>query len=294
MSLRFLNPYLTAVCLLLLSFPGHAQSTSTVTTREETSRVLRVAADPNNLPFSNDRGEGFENKIAELVARHLGARLEYNWRAQRRGFFRETLKANRADVVFGVPAGFELARVTQPIYSSAYVFVTRADRDLDITSFDDPRLKDLKIGVQLIGDDGSNTPPVHALSNRNIVQHVRGYTVYGDYSKPNPPARVLEAVAAGEVDIAIVWGPLAGYFSTRENVPLRIHPVSPFSDGESLPMAYTICAGVRRGDDQLYKDIQQALTDLKPQIHTILADYNVPLVDPEKVPALPAEDDDDD
>jgi mxaJ protein len=245
------------------------------------------------MPFSNERGEGFENRIAQVLAKQLGAKLEYTWRAQRRGFFRETLKANRADVVLGVPSAFEMARVTSPLYSSAYVFVTREDRNLDIKSLDDPQLRNLKIGVQLVGDDGSNTPPAHALAKRHIVQNVRGYTLYGDYAKPNPPARIMEAVASGEVDVAIVWGPLAGYFATHENVPLSIQPVSPLADGPALPMAFTICAGVRRGDDQLFNDVEAALEKSRPQIDRILAEYQVPQVDPDKVPVLPREDDDD-
>src|SRR5687768_3826509 len=125
------------------------------------SRVLRVCADPNNLPFSNDAGEGFENKIAELVASTLEARLEYVWWAQRRGFIRNTLGAGICDVTIGVPTQFELAATTQAYYRSTYVFVTRAG-DQAPTSFDDRLLKQRLIGVHLIGDDFSNTPPAHA------------------------------------------------------------------------------------------------------------------------------------
>jgi len=259
----------------------------------ESSPVLRVAADPNNLPFSNDRGQGFENRIAQVVAKELGARLEYVWFAQRRGFFRNTLKANRADLVLGVPAGFEMARPTRPLYSSAYVFVTRKDRHLDITSFDDPQLRKLKIGVQLVGDDGSNTPPAHALARRGIIDNVRGYTLYGDYSQPNPPARIMEAVAAGDIDVGVVWGPLAGYFATHEEVPLTIKPVSPLMDGGVLPMAYTICAGVRKGDKAMFEKIDSALEKHSAEIQQILADFQLPQVDVKEVPQLPVEDDDD-
>ena len=127
---------------------------------------LRVCADPNNLPFSNDRGEGFENKIAELIAAELGAELKYTWWAQRRGFVRNTLKAGDCDLWPGVISGFELLATSRPYYRSTYVFVTREDRDLDIASFDDPRLRQLTIGVQMIGNDAMNTPPAHALARR--------------------------------------------------------------------------------------------------------------------------------
>src|SRR3954470_24124921 len=187
---------------------------------QTTKRILRVTADPNNLPFSNERREGFENKIAELIAKELDAELQYSWRAQRRGFFRETLKENRADLVLGVPAHFDMALTTAPYYRSSYAFVYRKDRGLDLHSLDDPALKKLKIGVQMIGNDGCNTPPAHALANRGIINNVVDYTVYGDYTQENPPARIIDAVANGEIDVAIVWGPLGGYFAHKEQVPL--------------------------------------------------------------------------
>src|SRR3954467_2835488 len=193
-------------------------------------RVLRITADPNNLPFSNERGEGFENKIAELVARDLDANIEYSWRAQRRGFFRETLKENRCDLVLGVPAHFDMALTTTPYYRSSYVFVYRTDRKMNIRSLDDPILRELKIGIQMIGNDGRNTPPAHALANRGIIDNVAGYTVYGDYAEENPPARIMDAVARGEVDVAIVWGPLGGYFASKASVPLVVVPVEPAAD----------------------------------------------------------------
>src|SRR3982751_4776739 len=138
----------------------------------EEQRVLRVAADPNNLPFSNDRLEGFENKIAELIARELHCKIEYHWRAQRRGFFRETLKSGAVDLVLGVPVHFDMVLTTAPYYRSTYVFVTRRDRTLHVTSFDDSQLHKVKIGVELIGTDGFDTPPAHALAARAIVNNV--------------------------------------------------------------------------------------------------------------------------
>src|SRR4051794_25389642 len=146
-------------------------------------QVLRVCADPNNLPFSNARGEGFENKLVDLVARDLGAKVQYTWWAQRRGYVRNTLKDRRCDLWPGVATQVEMLATTRPYYRSSYVFVTRADRNLEIASFDDPRLKQVKIGVQMIGDDASNTPPTHALARRGVIDNVRGYMLYGDYSK---------------------------------------------------------------------------------------------------------------
>jgi mxaJ protein len=249
-------------------------SPPTLTTRQH----LRVCADPNNLPFSNARGEGFENKIAALVAREMKVDVQYTWWAQRRGFIRNTLKAGDCDLVVGVPSSFELAQTTSPYYRSSYVFVSRKDRRLNITSFDDPLLRKLKIGVQMIGDDFANTPPAHALSNRNIIRNVRGYTVYGDYSEANPPARILDAVTKGEVDVAIVWGPLAGYFAGRQKAPLEIAFVSPEIDLPYLPFVFDISMAVRRGDDALREELEQILARRRSEIESILDEYNVPRV----------------
>ncbi|ESZ45803.1 amino acid ABC transporter substrate-binding protein [Mesorhizobium sp. L103C565B0] len=243
------------------------------------ARELRVCADPNNMPFSNAAGRGFENRIAEIVASDLGAKLTYTWWAQRRGFIRNTLKAGLCDLVPGTPSNLEMLRTTTPYYRSSYVFVTRRDGP-DVASFNDPRLRDMRIGVQLIGDDGANSPPVQALGRRGIVGHLVGYPVYGDYSAPNPPARIVEAVASGEIDLAVVWGPLAGYFAARQKVPLRITPVAPRIDGPQLPMIYDISMGVRREDDALRGDVNGALSRHKGEIDALLSQYGVPRLDP--------------
>lgn len=240
--------------------------------------VLRVCADPNNLPFSNRRLEGFENKIAELLARELGATVEYTWRAQRRGFIRETLRAGACDVVIGMPSSLELALTTTPYYRSTYAFVYRKDRGLNVRSFDDPALRDVRIGVQMIGDDFANTPPAHALATRRIVSNVKGYSVYGDYAQENPPARIIEAVAKGEVDVAVAWGPLAGYFAKRQRVPLEVVPVSPQIDLPFLPFVYDISMGVRRGDDAFRDQLDEILTRNSREIEGILDEYGVPRV----------------
>jgi quinoprotein dehydrogenase-associated probable ABC transporter substrate-binding protein len=240
------------------------------------ARHLRICADPNNLPFSNRRLEGFENRIADLLGREMGATVDYTWWAQRRGFIRNTLNACDCDVVIGVPSGFELSAVTAPYYRSTYVFLYRADRGLDIRSFDDPALRKLRIGVQIVGDDYANTPPAHALSNRGIVDNVVGYTLYGDYRQDSPPARIVDAVASGEVDVAVVWGPLAGYFARREPVPLTIVPVSPQIDLPFLPFVYDISMGVRRRDTALRTELETIIERRKPTIDSILDAYGVP------------------
>src|SRR4051812_7543 len=185
---------------------------------------LRVCADPNNLPFSNRAGEGFENRLAEMVAQKLGKFVVYTWWAQRRGFIRHTLKAGDCDVVMGVPAHYDLVETTRPYYRSTYVFVSQAARLLQLKAIDDPQLRRLSIGVHLIGDDGNNTPPAHALGQQGIVDNVRGYMIYGDYREPDPPARLIEAVGRGEIDIAAAWGPLAGFSAEKSKIPPTSYP----------------------------------------------------------------------
>jgi mxaJ protein len=243
----------------------------------EDERILRVAADPNNLPFSNNRLEGFENRIAELIARELNRKLEYQWHAQRRGFFRETLKNGDVDLVVGVPAHFDMALTTVPYYRSSYVFVTRRDRHLHVSSFNDPELHNVNVGVQLIGNDGVDTPPAHALAARGIINNVIGFTLYGDYSQGNPPARIIDAVANGDIDIAVVWGPLAGYFAKQSKVPLELVPVNPGKDGP-LRFAFDVSLGVNKREPELRDELNKFVTDHGEEIDRILNEYNIPRV----------------
>jgi mxaJ protein len=242
------------------------------------ARELRVCADPNNLPFSNERGEGFENKIAELIADELGATLSYTWWAQRRGFIRNTLNTGSCDLVTGTTNGIEMLRTTLPYYRSGYTFVTRQDGP-KVSSLDDPILHNLRIGIQLVGEDGANPPPSEALARRGIVDNVRGYLVYGDYREQNPAAAIMDAVAKGEIDVAIVWGPVAGYFAGRESVPLKVALVTPQNDDPRVPMVFDINMGVRRDDPTLRDEINAALSKLRPKIDAVLANYGVPRAD---------------
>jgi mxaJ protein len=242
------------------------------------ARELRVCADPNNLPFSNAAGEGFENQIVELLAKDLGASVEYTWWAQRRGAVRNTLGAGDCDVIPGVASSSGNSGTTDPYYRSSYVFVSRVDHDIDVSSFDDPRLRRLLIGVQLVGDDGANTPPAHALARRGMVDNVRGYMVYGDYRDRTPQSAVIDALAAGDIDIAVVWGPTAGYFAARSPVPLRLIPVSPWLDGPQSPMVFDISMGIRREDRALRRELDRALARNAAAIGAILDGFDVPRV----------------
>jgi len=247
-------------------------------TAAETPRrpVLTVCADPNNLPFSNQAKQGFENKIAALIARDLGTDLTYVWWAQRRGYVRNTLGSDMCDLWPGVAKGVDMVTTTAPYYRSTYVFVTRADKPLHGLSFDDPRLKTLRIGVQMVGNDAMNTPPAHALAARGITDNVHGYMLYGNYVEPNPPAKIIQGVAKGDIDVAIAWGPMAGYFAKISPVKLRVEPVSPTGDSDGWPMRYAIAMGVRKGQAEFKARIDEILQKEQPAIARILSDYGVP------------------
>jgi mxaJ protein len=244
--------------------------------QRDAQRVIKVCADPNNLPFSNQALAGFENKIAALVADRLGARVEYEWWAQRRGFIRNTLRAGTCDVVIGLPTKMEMAATTRPYYRSSYVFVSRKGAHQP-SSFDDPYLATARVGVHLIGDDSSNSPPAHAMSNRGWIDNVRGYSVYGDYKSPDPPADLIKAVAKGEIDVAIAWGPLAGYFAKQSPVALQLTAVSPSSE-PPYEFVFDISMGVARSNKPLLEELNGVIGREQPAIEAILRDYNVPTV----------------
>ena len=260
-----------------------AAEADTARVAEARRPALRVCADPNNLPFSNERREGFENEIVELVGEELGLPVEYTWFAQRRGFVRNTLRAGTCDVIPGIVASSELVLTTRPYYRSTYVFVTRTDARpavARLASLDDPQLRRLRIGVHVVGDDYTNTPPAHALATRGIIENVRGYTLYGDYAQPDPPLALVRAVTDGELDVAIAWGPFAGWVAAQ-GAPLALRPVTPEIDLPFLPLVYDIAMGVRRGDDSLRVRLDDALERRRADVRAILARYGVPLAGPD-------------
>ena len=276
--LRALEQHQTAFTVIFAVLVATAAVPAVAENDSASSETLRVCADPNNLPFSNKAAEGFENKLAELVARDLGRHVSYAWHAQRRGFVRQTLKARLCDVIMGVPAHYDLVETTQPYYRSTYVFVSQARRQFNISSIKDPRLKHLSIAVHLIGDDGNNTPPVHALGEQGIVDNVIGYAIYGDYRDRNPTAKPIEAVEHGEADIAAVWGPLAGYFAKTSPVPLIVTPISEDETFKPLRFDFALSMGVRKGDHSLRDKLNAVLSRRKSEIDSLLKDFGVPLV----------------
>lgn len=242
-------------------------------------RTLTACADPNNLPFSDKAGQGFENKLAQMIAADLGSDLHYIWWAQRRGYVRNTLNERKCDFWPGIGSNVEMVATTRPYYRSTYMFVSRQSANLEGLTLDDPRLRSLKIGVQMIGNDASNTPPAHALAARRVIRNVRGYMLYGDYRAPSPPAEIVRAVERGDVDVALVWGPLAGYFAARSPVPLRLEPVRPWFVDQQWPMQFDISVGVQNGNQQLLRDIDRVLVRRSGEIRRLLAAYHVPVVE---------------
>jgi mxaJ protein len=255
-----------SICALTLCIPLAAQA-----------GTLRVCSEPNNLPFSNKAGQGFENKIADLVSRDMSDTVQYTYALQNDSFIKRTLDAHKCDVMMGVSAGMDDIETTRPYYASTYVFVSRKADDSRVASISDPRLRKLKIGVHLIGDD--STPPAMALGQEGIVNNVHGYMIYGDFSKPNPPARLIEAVEDKDVDVAAVWGPLGGYFAKSSPVALTVTPMTGVERFAPLRFRFAIAMGTRKGDTMLRDKLDAIIAREEPAIRNILISYGVPLVE---------------
>lgn len=231
------------------------------------------------MPYSDSARHGYENRIAAVLAHDLGEPLEYAWFPQMRGFVRKSLNTGACDVIMGVPAHYDPVRTTHPYFRSTYALVYRQHQLGQLRSLDDPRLTHLRIGIHVIGDDYQNTPGAEALAARGIVDGVVGFPIVGDYSRPAPAARLIEAVAHDSIDVAIAWGPLAGYFATRQRVPLTVVPLPDRPDASGAQFAFDIAVGVRRDDAELAATLDSLLVRERPTIRRILLDYGVPLVD---------------
>jgi mxaJ protein len=256
---------LTVFCLCLGSLASNA------------APLLRVCADPNDLPYSDQQEKGFENQLATMIADDLGMQVVYTWFPQRSSFFRKTLDAGKCDVVMGVPAGMAGIDTTQPYYRSGYVFVSRRDRNLNITSLDDPRLHQLRIGIHNLGDTDREAPPVHALTSRGIVSNLVGYNIFGsNLDETDPSSDLIKAVEKGNVDLALVWGPIAGYFARLSPVPLVVSPIEGDSANPNLPLSFDIAAGVRKEDDMLKQQLDRELQRRRTEIQHLLVSYGIP------------------
>lgn len=235
------------------------------------ARDLRVCADPDNLPFSNVKEQGFENRILGLLAKDLGLRLVYVWGNERRATAIETMNKGRCDLVPGAIPGMPGVRTTKPYMRSSYAIVMRGDSA--VSGFDDPRLQALRIGVQSVGDDAV-TPPVEALLKRGLNANLRPFTLHGSAADPNTSGEIVQAVARGDIDAAVLWGPFAGYFAARQRPALRVQPVGALPGDPQ--MSFAVSMAVRNG--ALQDEVDRALAARRQDIAGVLAEYHVPLL----------------
>lgn len=240
------------------------------TSRSVSAQELRVCADPDNMPFSDSQKRGFENAVAEIIAKDLHQQLVYVWQRMGRGFVRDFLNQSRCDLLIGIPSDFRAVSTTKPYYRSTYTFVVRSDSTFQPKGgLDDPALAGKRIGIQAL--DEQYTPPGEALVRRGMQNSLRAYhTVGGDANS------IIQAVLNRDVDVAIVWGPLAGFYSHQNGNALRVIPIVPDSDGEGLPFTFQISMGVRKGDDHLRMAVDDALERSKVEITGVLNQFGVP------------------
>jgi len=236
-------------------------------------KTLRVCADPNNLPFSNDKGEGFENRIAEFLAKKLGKDLAYTFYPGATGFVRNTLNAHLCDVILGMPQGNDLVQTTNPYYRTTYAIVTRAGSELDgLKTLDDPRLKEKPRRIGLV----ANTPPGNVLAMNGLMASVKPYALMVDTRVESSGAAMMHDLEKGEIDIALLWGPIAGYYAKHSSVKLN---VTPLPETPGARMAFRIGFGVRHSDQNWKRELNTLIAQNKIELERILRDYGVPLLD---------------
>lgn len=246
-------------------------------------KVLRVCADPSNLPFSNEKGEGFENKIAELLAAKLHKELAYAFYPGATGFVRNTLNAHLCDVILGMPQGNDLVQPTNPYYRTTYAIVTRAGSDIDgIKDLDDPRLKEKKGKIGLV----ANTPPGNILAKNGMIGLVKPYPLMVDTRVESSSASMIHDLETGTIDVALLWGPMAGYYAKKSGARLDVAPI-PETPGTR--MAFRIALGVRHSDQNWKRELNNLLAQNKAEIDRILADYGVPTIDEAGAPIRKAQ-----
>jgi quinoprotein dehydrogenase-associated probable ABC transporter substrate-binding protein len=235
-------------------------------------KVLRVCADPRNLPFSNEKGEGFENKLAELFAEKLQKKLDYMYFPQATGFVKMTLGAHRCDVIMGFPQGDDLAQGTNPYYRTAYALVAKQGSGLDdVTTLEDERLKSKRIGIV------AGTPPATNMAVAGLMMNARPYQLMIDTRFDSSSAAMIKDLMSGEIDAGILWGPMAGYYAKQANPPLHVMPLVKETSGPQL--AFRIGMGVRPADQNWKRLLNRLIQENQPAINKILLDFGVPLLD---------------
>lgn len=232
---------------------------------------LRVCADPNNLPFSNEREEGFENRIAKLIAGELGVPVSYYWFPQIVGFVRNTLRLRHCDLVMGTVAGDDIMQTTNPYYYSSYVMIVRADRGVSASGLGDPALSKMRIGV--VGA----TPPTDLLVRHGLMGNVKPYALTVDTRYESPAHQLVQDVASGELDVGLVWGPIAGYYVKHDALPLKMTVLR--GEGGAARMDYRIAMGVRANEPEWRRRINAIILKRQRDITTVLREYGIPLLD---------------
>jgi quinoprotein dehydrogenase-associated probable ABC transporter substrate-binding protein len=261
------------LCALTIGLAGIAAAQTTeIVERTE----LRVCADPNNLPFSNQQGEGFENKIADVLGAELKLPVSYVWFPQTAGFVRNTLRARKCDLVLGAVSGNDLMETTNPYYHSGYVVVSRAEADLTATSLADPAFRDLRIGII------AATPPTDLLLRHDLMAHVTSYALAVDTRYESPARELIQAILDRQLDVGLIWGPIAGYYAHHDNLPLRVVPLA--GEPGAPRLDYRIAMGVRANEPEWRRTINAAAEKRKTDITRILLDYGVPLLDEQNRP----------
>ena len=235
-------------------------------------KTLRVCDDPHNMPFSTQSGEGFENKLAELFAQKLGKALAYEWYPQAPGFIRNTLLARRCDLVIGYPLGDDLIQPTNPYYRSAYALVFKPGKGLDgIEELEDPRLKDKHVGIV------AGTPPANNMAAAGLMANAKPYPLVIDTRVDSSTQAMIHDLEAGVIDVAVLWGPIAGYYAKQESPPLSISLLTKEKVGPS--MTYRIVMGVRRSDQEWKRQLNSLIAENQKEIDHLLLSYGVPLLD---------------
>jgi quinoprotein dehydrogenase-associated probable ABC transporter substrate-binding protein len=266
-------------CGLAASWPPEAcaQGTDSGSLELVDPNVFRACGDPRNMPFSNDKGEGFENKLAELFAAKLGKKLSYTYFPQATGFVRMTLGSYRCDVIIGFPQGDDQAQVTIPYYRTTYALVTKRGSGLeDVATIDDPRLKDKRIGVV------ARTPPSTNMAMNGLLAHAKSYPLFVDTRTDSSAQAMMDDLARGDIDCGILWGPMAGYYAGRANPPLVVVPLVKEKTGPQ--MTFRIGMGVRPSDQEWKRTLSRLIKENQAEINKLLISYNVPILDESDVP----------
>jgi len=279
---RRLSPAFALGCLIVAcgSVAATAQSSEAGSLELVDPQVFRACGDPRNLPFSNDKGEGFENKLAEFFAAKLGKKLNYTYFPQATGFVRMTLGSYRCDIIMGFPQGDDQAQVTIPYYRTTYALVFKSGSGLEgVTTIDDPKLRDKRIGII------AKTPPGTSMAINGLLAHAKSYPLFIDTRADSSAQAMMDDLARGEIDCGILWGPMAGYFARQAAPPFMVVPLTKETAGP--PMIYRIGMAVRPADQEWKRKLNQLIMENQAEINKLLISYNIPILDEANAPITP-------